>query len=115
MLLIEETARNPAEPEKPQEFTGELFWYDFNRAYRWVVRRWSEVNLDFALPRGLLVLRARDGKAAGRDSVNAAISMFTDFLVGTRIRTSNTSVDSLETNLITICRSRDKSRGISKF
>ena|SRR5882762_4392522 len=114
MLLIEETARNPAEPEKPQS-SGGLFWYDFKRAYGWVVRSWSEVNLDFALPRGLLVLRARDGKAAGRDSVNAAISMFTDFLVGTRIRTSNTSVNSLETNLITICRSRDKSRGISKF
>jgi len=56
MLLIEETARNPAEPEKPQEFTGELFWYDFNRAYRWIVRSWSEVNLDFALPRELNML-----------------------------------------------------------
>ena len=32
-----------------------------------------------------------------------------------RIRTSNISVNSLETKFITICRSRDKSRGSKKF
>jgi hypothetical protein len=32
-----------------------------------------------------------------------------------RIRTSNISVNSLETKFMTICRGRDKSRGFSKF
>src|SRR5260370_41736086 len=42
------------------ELIGVLLLYDFNRADRWVVHRWSEVDLDFTLRRGFNMLEGFD-------------------------------------------------------